>query len=60
MDLHEISRSLGRIEATQDSMKHDIADIKDGVSDYRKLKNKLIGACIIVSTIAGVISKKVM
>ena len=53
MDTHEILKSLGRIEATQEHMKSDIADIKEGVSDYRRLKHKLIGACIIVSCVAG-------
>lgn len=53
MDLNELFRAVGRIEAGQDAMKKDIADIKEGVSDYRRLKNKLIGACAIVSALAG-------
>lgn len=54
MDLNELFRAVGRIEATQNQMKADIHDIKEGVSDYRRLKNKLIGACAVVSALAGV------
>ena len=53
MDIGEILKSLGRIEATQDHMQADIKDIKEGVADYRKMKNRLIGACIVVSSLVG-------
>jgi hypothetical protein len=53
MDSSEILKSLGRIEATQEHMKSDIADIKEGVADYRKLKHNLIGACVVISSVAG-------
>jgi hypothetical protein len=53
MDLHDIAKTLGSIEATQKLMQADVADIKEGVADYRRLKNRLIGACVVVSTTAG-------
>lgn len=51
---HEIMRSLGRIEATLEAQKEVIADIAEGVSDYRRMKNRIIGACVVVSSVVGV------
>ena len=51
--MDEILKSLGRLEAGQESMRADITDIKEGVADYRNTKNKVIGGSVTLSVIAG-------
>ena len=41
--INKIFLILGEIQGDQKSMKDDIAEIKEGVQDYRSTKNKLIG-----------------
>lgn len=51
--MHDLFEKLGRIEAKQDTMGKDISDIKRGVNDYWKTKNKLIGGCLTLSAFVG-------
>ena len=51
--LHKIFETLGQIQADQRAMKEDITEIKSGVADYQKTKNKLIGWCVGVSAATG-------
>jgi len=52
-DMNKIFERLGKIQADQETMKNDIRDIKVGVADYRKTKNTLIGACVVISASVG-------
>lgn len=49
----KVSEFMGEMRADMRGVKSDLVDIKEGVSDYRKMKNRLIGAAIIVSTTTG-------
>lgn len=51
--LHRIFEMLGEIKADNASMKEDILEIKAGVADYQKTKNKILGWCIGISTATG-------
>lgn len=51
--LNDISRTIGRIEAKQDSMAADITDVKAITQDYKQNKNRIIGACLAISAAAG-------
>ena len=50
---HKVCEFMGKMSADMDAVKKDLVDIKEGVSDYRKMKNRLIGAALIVSTTTG-------
>lgn len=53
MDPAELGRALGRLEAGMEAMQNDVTDIKAGVADYRRLKNRLVGVCVTISVIVG-------
>ena len=50
---HKVCEFMGKISADMDAMRKDVVDIKEGVSDYRKMKNRLIGAALVISTTTG-------
>lgn len=52
-ELGKIFLMLGEIRADQTTMKKDIVQIKETVDDYRRTKNKLIGACVVISASVG-------
>lgn len=51
--MNKIFLMLGEIKADQVTMKEDISEIKKSVSDYETNKNKIVGACVIVSAGVG-------
>ena len=51
--INKIFLILGEIQGDQKSMKDDIAEIKEGVQDYRSTKNKLIGGALGISAVVG-------
>ena len=51
--LNKIFLTLGEIKADQESMKKDVAEIKEGVADYKRTKNRIIGICVGISAAVG-------
>jgi hypothetical protein len=51
--LHSIFKMLGEMQADITGIKSDMVEIKDGVSDYKNTKNKLIGLCVGVAAMVG-------
>lgn len=51
--MNQIFEKLGSMDAKIDAIQTDMNEVKDGVSDYRQTKNKLIGACVAVSATVG-------
>jgi len=51
--VHKIFLMLGEMQADISGIKEDMAEIKEGVSDYKKTKSKLIGLCVGVAATAG-------
>ena len=50
---NQLFHELGKIQATQKSQGIDISEIKKDVANYKKDKNKLIGACVALSAGVG-------
>ena len=51
--INKIYLMLGEIKSDQATMKEDISEIKTSVTDYQTTKNKIVGACIIISAGVG-------
>lgn len=50
---NKIFHMLGELQSDSRAMKEDIAEIKEGVADYKKTKNRLIGVAAGISAVIG-------